>query len=184
VPDLDATVGGATANSFVSLDDADEYLSTRTDWVDGDEDDKNDALIESARELSLLEPVLQGYRTDAVQALCFPRILVINTKAPWNSTIGLTGFPEYADDIIPGDWAKANIELGYEFFRQGTTAIISSDDSSTVIEKTVGPLTTRWASPVEEAVAPLIGLARFPRVLALVQQFFAADKSGNTVVRS
>jgi hypothetical protein len=184
VPDLDATVGGASANSFVSLDDADEYLGTRTDWIDGDEDDKNTALIESQRELSLLEPILQGYRTDAVQALCFPRVLVINTKAPRDTTAGLTGFPEYADDIIPGDWAKANIELAYEFFRQGTTAIISNDDSSTVIEKTVGPLTTKWATPVQEAVAPLVGLARFPRVLALVKQFFSIEMSGNTVVRS
>lgn len=188
MPDLDATVGGATANSFASIEDADTYLDARLNadaWnVDADDDDKARALIEASRELSTLESMLQGFRTDAVQALCFPRIYVINTKAPITAPIGISGFPEYADDVIPGDWVSATIELAFEFLRAGTTDVASLNQTGAVIEETVGPITTRWASPAEGSPTPAVGLARFPRVVSLVEQFFALDRSGNTVVRS
>jgi hypothetical protein len=186
MPDLDSTVGGATANSFASLEDADALLDARLNasaWtaVTVDEDNKVRALIEATRELSALESLLQGYRTDAVQALCFPRILVVNTKAPAYSAVGVTGYPEFADDIIPSDWVAATIELAFQFLKAGTTDISELDGTIGIVREKVGPLETEYATPAQRAQ----GLARFPRVLALVTQFFAAEaaSAGLVVVR-
>ena len=186
MPDLDATVGGAAANSFVSIDDADTYLDARLNasaWtVDATDDDKARALIEATRDLSALEPQLQGFRTDDVQALCFPRRLVINRKAPFNATIGLTGYPEYADDIIPTDWKSATIELALEYLKAGDTDVAALDTDQAILEETVGPITTRYAAPATFVVTAT-GLAEFPRVLALVQQFIEGG-GGLAVIRS
>ena len=186
MPDLDATVGGPAANSFASIDAADAYLDARlnaSSWTDAADDDKVRALIDATRDLSNIEYLYQGYRTTETQALAWPRTYVINRKAPWLQPIGLTGYPEYADDIIPPDLISATIELAFEYAKAGDTEFSAADSSSTVIEETVGPLTTRWAKPTEEAVAPLIGLAQFPRVVALITPLFS-DAVGNAVARS
>jgi len=185
MPDLVATVGSATANAFADVDEADEYLDARLNasaWTAStvDEDNKIRALVEAARELSALEPLLQGYRTDAVQALCFPRTGVINTKAPVDGPLGTSGYPEFDDDVIPADWVAANIELALEFLKAGTSDLASLDAKLNVIRKKTGPLETEWADPAQRAQ----GLARFPRVWALVEQFLAEEAtSGLTVVR-
>ena len=179
--DLVATVGSASANAFADVDYADAYLEGRgnaTAWSGATEDVKSVALVDASRELSALESLLQGYRTDATQALAFPRTLVINTKAPLYSTIGVTGYPEFADDIVPVDWKNATCELALEFLRAGTTDVASLDRNAGVIEKTLGPIRTVWAEPTARAS----GLARFPRVLGLVEQFLAA-RSGVDIVR-
>lgn len=187
MPDLDATVGGAASNAFASIDEADVYLDARLNasaWTGAsvNPDDKARALIEASRDLSALEPQLQGYRTDAVQALCWPRRLVINRKAPFASAIGLTGYPEYADDIIPTDWKSATIELALEYLRAGDTDVAALDTDQAILEETIGPITTRYAAPAT-VVVNATGLAEFPRVLALVQQFLEGG-GGLAVIRS
>jgi hypothetical protein len=182
MPDLDPTVGGATANSFASLAEADTYLDARLNasvWTsDADDDTKVRALIEATRDLSNLEELFQGYRTTSTQALPFPRRLVINRKAAWQQTIGLTGYPEYASDILPPDLVSATIELAFEYVKAGTTDLTALDSSRNVIQETVGPITTRYADPVDRAQ----GLARFPRVLALITPFFDASAPSGLVV--
>lgn len=187
-----ATAGSATANSFASEAQAIARAATRLNligWttVSGSActEDEKKALLEATRELSALEPVLQGYRTDAVQALCFPRQYVINTKAPITAPIGISGFPEFADDSVPDDWINATIELAFEFLKAGTVDLAAIDRTRGVIQKTIGPLTTRWATRAEGGPAmPTQGIARFPRVLSLVAPFFSDALMGHAVARS
>lgn len=161
---ITATVGSATANSFVTLAEADAYLEARVNasaWT-GDEDNKV-ALVDATREVSSLP--FQGWRTDAVQALSFPRSGVPDPDAPADAVTGLaTDTPEYATDVIPQRVKDATIELALEFRRAGTTDIAGADTTVGVIEKTVDVLTTRW-----QPHSRRVGLARYPRIMARLE---------------
>ncbi len=184
------SVGGADANSFASLDAATEYLDARLNadsWIDADEEDQIKSLIEATRDLSNLEPLYMGYRTTSTQALAFPRTWVINKKAPWTEQIGLTGFPEYDDDVIPPDLISATCELALEYLRAGTTDVAagrSATATGALIENTVGPLTKRWATPTGAAATPPLGFARYPRVVMLIAPLFTSSGAANAVERS
>ena len=71
---LNATVGSASADSFVSVSDADAYIDTRlnvTAWTGASTPDKERALKSATRELNLLAYL--GTRVDTTQALAWPR---------------------------------------------------------------------------------------------------------------
>lgn len=175
--DLIATAGAADANAFADLAFALEYLAARSNagaFNTAEENDQLVALIDGARELSALEAQLQGYRTTATQALCWPRTLVINTKAPFMAPIGLTGYPQFADDIVPVDWMKANCEFALEILRAGASDITALDPTIGVIRDKTDVLETEYAKPYERAQ----GLSRFPRIRDLVSQFFGASGGG------
>lgn len=72
---VDATVGGANANSFITVADADTIANNMlnvTDWSDATTDDKSRALIMATTDLNPLEWV--GTRATTTQALSWPRI--------------------------------------------------------------------------------------------------------------
>lgn len=178
---IDATVGGASANSYVTLAAWTTYMDGRLNSTAFDAattDAKNRALVEATRDLDQLG--WEGYRVDDTQALSWPREGVINPNAPVDSTPGtLTGYPEYATTIIP-DWLQvATYELALEFLRAGTTDIATGDPNAGVIQKTVGPLSTAWSPYARPA-----GLARYPRVWARVAAFVASGSGQTEVVRS
>ena len=58
----------------------------------------------------------------------------------------------------------ATCERALEFLRAGPTDVAALDSKAGVIEKTVGPLTTRWVGPSQREA----GLARYPRVMKLI----------------
>ena len=71
---IDATLGGASANSYVTLADADAYFETvpdSTDWVSKSTDQKNRALISATRWIDVLS--FYGKRCSDTQALKWPR---------------------------------------------------------------------------------------------------------------
>ncbi len=71
---IDATLGGASANSYVTLADADAYFETvpdSTDWVGKTTDQKNRALISATRWIDVLS--FYGKRCSETQALKWPR---------------------------------------------------------------------------------------------------------------
>jgi len=71
---IDATLGGASANSYVTLADADAYFETvpdSTDWVSKSTDQKNRALISATRWIDVLS--FYGKRCSETQALKWPR---------------------------------------------------------------------------------------------------------------
>ena len=71
---IDATLGGASANSYVTLADADAYFDTTpdsTNWDNKTTDQKNRALISATRWIDALS--FYGDRCSETQALKWPR---------------------------------------------------------------------------------------------------------------
>jgi hypothetical protein len=107
------------------------------------------AMLEATRELNNL--AWYGRRSTTTQKLQWPRWYVSDPDSP-------VGF--YVDPtVVPQRVKDAQCEWAFQFLNAGTTDIASLDTSVGVIEKTIGPLTTRWS----EASRPQ-GLARFPSV--------------------
>jgi len=72
--ELDAAVGGASANSYISLEDAAEYFSMRLQteaWDAAAEASREKALMQATRMLDRLH--WTGSRTTSAQALAWPR---------------------------------------------------------------------------------------------------------------
>ena len=71
---IDATLSGTSANSYVTLAEANSYFETVPDsstWTNKTDDQKNRALIDATRQIDTL--VFYGDRCDNGQALKFPR---------------------------------------------------------------------------------------------------------------
>ncbi len=71
---IDATLQGATSNSYVTLAEADSYFETTPDestWVDKTDDQKNRSIISATRFLDDFE--YYGERCTTTQALKWPR---------------------------------------------------------------------------------------------------------------
>jgi hypothetical protein len=154
-----ATVGGASANSFVTVAVADAYLEMRRNasaWNDDDvDDDKMQALCEATRELSAI--AWQGSRVTSTQALAWPRSGAVNPDGTCSG--------EYYDEaVIPQRIKDATCELALEFLKAGTTDLAAASSTDGIKEKTVDVLTTVYADPSQRAQ----GLARFPRVMKLI----------------
>jgi hypothetical protein len=161
-----ATVGSATANSFVTLAECLTYLEGRLNagaFEDAEaEDDQNRALVEATREISLLQ--YEGARTDNVQALAWPRTYAPDPDASY--VAGLTWPAYFDDDEIPQRVRDATCELALEFLRAGT-ADIANPDRNTVeglVAKKIGPLAWEW----DRRAAGKEGLSRFSRVYSLL----------------
>ncbi len=71
---IDSTIKGASANSYASLSDSNDYFDTSPDsstWTNKSDDEKKRALISATRWIETL--VFYGDRCDEGQALKFPR---------------------------------------------------------------------------------------------------------------
>lgn len=179
--DIDASAGGAAANSFVSVADADAYLETRLNadaWnAPASDDDKSRALQEATRELNALQwdGGTNGRRTSSSQALAWPRTYAENPDAAWNATTC------YFDSTAVPQWLKdATCELALEFLRAGTADIANNNRDAAIIEETVGPLTTRWANQASNGVE---GLKRFRSVWRLIARYVVGGSGSVRLVR-
>jgi hypothetical protein len=170
---LDVTVGGASANSFASLAEADTYMEARLNsdsWDDATDDSCNRALVEATRELSSLSG-WRGTRVTDTQALSWPRDFAINPDSANDFYYESTEIPQRVKD--------AAMELAFQFLVAGTTDIASLDSSLNVIEKTVDVLTTRYAEPYQRAQ----GLKRYPRVWRLISPLLEVSGSQINIVK-
>jgi hypothetical protein len=167
-----ATVGSASANSFVTADEMTAYCDARLNastWSAADA--QLPALVDATRDLSLLD--YAGSRVDTTQALAWPRYLAPNPDAPSvlsdpAAIITSDGEPYYfASDVVPQRVKDATCELALQYLKLGDTDASSNVDTRVVIRKKVDVLETEWAEPTP-AVTPAVGLARWPRVMAYV----------------
>jgi hypothetical protein len=97
---IDSTPGGATANSYCSKSEADQYHDGRLnsdDWYAADDDSKNRALVTATR---LLDEHIEwvGYLSTNTQALQWPRVYM-----PTDRRLLL-----YPPGAQPFDWWNAN----------------------------------------------------------------------------
>lgn len=110
---LDATVGGATANSFATVAEATSYHETRPGSTWDSVDDQPAALIEATRLLQALV-VWTGAAVDAVQALTWPR----------SGMFSRNGFA-IPTNAIPIDLKYATAEFALQL---ATADLLSDDD--------------------------------------------------------
>ena len=168
---IDATVGGAAANSYVLLADAQTYMSGRLNssaWDTATTDQQNRALVSASAELTNLSWV--GRRATVTQALAWPRWMAPNPDSP-------VGFL-YLSDIIPDRVANATYELAFQFLVAGTTDIAALDPNLAVVEKTVDVLTTRY-QPYQKPQ----GLARFPSVMRYIRPLLASVAGSTPILK-
>jgi hypothetical protein len=165
-----ATPGDPTANSFVTVAEMTAYCDGRMNasaWVNTDTT-LHAALVEATRDISNMDFI--GARVTATQALSWPRDSAANADlAGTNDNLVFDllnrDLPLYYDPtIIPQRVKDATCELALQYVKSGTTDLAAADPNKGVIEKSVGPLTTRW----ESSQARAEGLARFPRVVQLL----------------
>jgi hypothetical protein len=117
---LDATVGGANSNSYITVaratEIADYDIIERVDWYVADVDDKIRALVSATRQLDTLPWV--GERATTTQALAWPRVnAVINGR-----TVATTE--------IPIEVEQATYDLALALLREakaGASAATSGD---------------------------------------------------------
>jgi hypothetical protein len=132
---VETGAGVANANSYRSAVDAVAYFLAR-----------GVTITEAAVEPHMLSAMARmanldykGYRVARDQALDFPR-----------SGVCIDGF-SYASTELPSH--LGNAQLAYAFAARSTTLqpVVATDARGAVIEKTVGPLTTRYATPLPAA---------------------------------
>jgi hypothetical protein len=173
MPTIVATVGGSTSNSYATLLEGDAYCDARLNasaWNDEpDDDEKARALIEATRELNLLMYV--GYTVTDEQALVWPRGYATDPDSPI--------LADFDTDVIPQRVKDAVCELALQFLIAGTTDIASLESTQGVIEKTIGPITTRWADPYLRVT----GLKKYPRVWAFVAPLLIVQGNSVPLVR-
>lgn len=99
---LDATVGGASSNSYVTQAEADDYFASRLNSSAWDTANKDAALITAAYDIDSAFKWV-GERTDDIQFMDWPRI--------------------YVDDVesteIPFDIKRAQMELALQYIEGG-----------------------------------------------------------------
>ena len=164
-----ATVGSASANSFVTLAEAATYMEGRLNastWeTDASTDNKNRALVEATRELSALEWC--GRRVDDTQALSWPREMAVDPDSASDFYFDSTEVPQRVKD--------ATCELAFQFIKAGTTDVAALPGDAEVINKTIDVISTTYADPSHRRQ----GLRRFPRIWRMIAPLL--EPSGSTV---
>ena len=116
---IDATAGGASANSYMTLSEADTFVeamissSDVSKWTTGNDDSRNRALTAAAQRLD--RERFLGARATDTQALQWPRTGVRKPDTYVNTYA--TGFPfrisddYFTDTEIPDQVKRAQIEM-------------------------------------------------------------------------
>ena len=167
---IDETVGGASANSFVTEVEFITRMTRRLNVPTGTtvepattcSDTEKIALMEAAREFDLL--LWQGTRVDSTQALSWPRDEVVNPDLPWATQEPADTY-YFLTTVIPDRIKDAQIELAMEFIKLGTVDLASVTPNIEVKREKIDVLETEWY----EAHQRVKGLSRFPRVVKLIR---------------
>lgn len=97
---LNATVGGADTNSYVTLNEAASYFESRAHaeaWEDEDEQDK--VLVTASQAIDWYTS-WKGQRVNGTQAMCWPRVGVLNKVGEL-----------YSESVVPKDVKTAVYEM-------------------------------------------------------------------------
>ena len=169
---IDATVGGGSANSFVTLAEMTTYMEGRlnsSSFDDATTDNQNRALAEATRELSAV--MWKGYRVDDTQALAWPRQWAWNPDDPTQDY--------FATTVIPDRIKRATYELALAFLKAGTTDIASIESDRLVKREKIDVIETEY---VDTAMRPK-GLARYPAVMREIAPLLENTGITNPVIR-
>jgi hypothetical protein len=170
---ITATVGSASANSFVTLAEAATYMEGRLNsdsWDDAVTDSQNRALVEATREISSQNGWV-GNRVDDTQALSWPREWAPDP----DSSVGWY----YENTEVPQRVKDATMELAFQFLVAGTTDIAALDSTLNVRVKTVDVLTTEYFEPNQR----ITGLRKYPRVWRLIAPLIEGSAGQINIVK-
>lgn len=179
--ELVPTVGAADANTFVSDEEMTAYAERRGQTIWTGNDNQFWSLVTATDDLTLLN--WQGARSTATQALAWPRDYVIDPDRLGvgdNLVVRVLNrrTPEMFDpEIIPQRVKDATCELALQYLL-GNVNAGAPDANTAVVEKTVGPLTTKYDVGQN---AHRVGWARFPRVLNYIRPLLETA-SGQLVI--
>lgn len=164
---IDATVGGSATNSNVTEAEAIAIAAVTPNLVgwttvtgSACTEDEKKWLIAATDWLRTL--AYQGYRVTDTQAQAWPRFNAPNPE-------GTTSTAVFATTEIPNGIKRGTCALAFACGRAGTTDILTLDSKIGIVEKTIGPITTRYADPSQRAQ----GLARFPEVMRWIGPLLA-----------
>lgn len=174
-----ATVGSASANSFVTEVEQIAYMAARLNasaWTtfSGSSciETEKAAMIEATRLLSALT-TWNGMRVDTTQALAWPRQWARDPDVTW------FGWNYFSTTAIPQRVKDATAELAFQFLNAGTQDIAAADPGQGVVEKTVDALTTRW-----NWARPQGFLERFPSVSRYIHPLLAVSGNASRLMRA
>ena len=167
-----ATVGDATANSYVTLDEMTTHMEGRlnSDTFDAaTTDNQNRALAEATRWLDTA--MWQGYRVTDTQALSWPRQWAYDPDSPVQDY--------FATTVVPERLKRATYELAFAFLEAGTTDIAALDSTDGIKRKKIDVLETEYFGPGGKSV----GLAKYPAVTREVGPLMAGSAFTSEVVK-
>jgi hypothetical protein len=153
-PTLVATAGSASANTYLTLAEADAYHDTRlsvTDWTDATDDTKNKSLLMATRLIDDMFAWVNS-QTDSVQALRWPRSGMLDANER-----------DYIDnDVIPQELKNAVAELARQLIAEDRTV---DDDIETkrITSLTAGPVSLSFGEGVKAKVIPDAVFFMIPR---------------------
>lgn len=155
---FDSTVGSATANSYVSVEEADDYfvgrLATEA-WDALSSADKQKALVMATGRIDR-EPFGGKLSNELTQRLQWPR----KSVASRSKVVG-----DVPDTIIPLELKQATFEQALHYIKQ------AADDTTTVSDYDLETLTSFKVGPIDVAIKDGIKADRLPTI---VKQFLEA----------
>lgn len=128
---LDTTIGGSTADSYVTVAEADTYHANfgNTDWATISTTQLKEVALRKAAQY-LDTKIFQGIKVASTQALEWPRYNVV-----------IEGY-DVLSNSIPADIKTAQMEAALIASTQSLTPNLSN---GAVIEETVGKITKRYS---------------------------------------
>jgi DnaT-like ssDNA binding protein len=175
IPDLDNTIGGLAANTYVAIDEAENFLDSRLNagaWTNASPEDKKRALLMAAARLDRENWL--GTRVTAEQRLAWPRIDVQKVDPVGSGFGGFYGHSwgwgygeVYRSDEIPQPVKDAQCELALAYlegFDDGAEDAIDSFSLDGVSVKHRASRPDGGPPPrVLQLIGPLIGGNRLVR---------------------
>lgn len=141
---LDATVGGADSNSYITQADATLYFANRlyaANWTAAATGLKDQALMTATARID--QENFTGYRVTNTQALKWPRSWVLVPGEPYANY--------YATDEIPKLIKDAVCELALSLLASDTLAPTGLENFKSV---SVGPISIEMNQPVNSGILP------------------------------
>lgn len=126
----------ADSDSYVSVSDADAYMSSRgySEWGTLSDTEKEQAIRRATTYmLGEYRSRWVGYRATPTQALDWPRIKVVLRD------VGPCEY-RYPTNVVPPEVVNACIELSLK----AAKGELLEDEEARVIESTIGPITTKY----------------------------------------
>ncbi len=122
---LDATVGGASANSYATRTEGDAYFADRlnsTDWTGATSGNKDAALVTATRRID--EETFLGLKASTTQALKWPRVDVQDEDGNYFASDSIPERVKQATfivalELLRADFLAENYMNNYEFLSTG-----------------------------------------------------------------